>query len=267
MKIKAACIQLNNSDDMRRNLEVAEHLIRAARDAGAQLVVTPENSAIMVDSLAAYSQHRYLPDEHPALLLYQNLARELHLWLVIGSIAVAVPGTEKLANRSFVIDDAGNIHCTYDKIHLFDVTLPNGEEYRESSRCVAGNQMTLCDTPWGKLGLTICYDVRFPHLYRALAQAGADIITIPAAFTQLTGEAHWHILVRARAIETGCYILAAAQTGLHPGNRKTYGHSLIVNPWGEVLAEGGTEEGFIMAELDMDMVVSIRAKIPSLRVE
>lgn len=264
MLVKAACIQLNCNDDLDRNLDIAERLIRQAHKAGAQLIFTPENSAVMVDPAVGYAGHRYRPEVHPALQRYCALARELTLWLIIGSLAVVTEGTDKLANRSFVIDATGRVHCTYDKIHLFDVSLPNGEEYRESSRCAAGNKATLCETAWGTLGLTICYDVRFPHLYRKLAQEGARFLSIPAAFTKVTGEAHWHILVRARAIETGCYVFAAAQTGTHPGNRHTYGHSLIVDPWGTILADAGTEEGFILADIETVMVDTIRSRIPSL---
>jgi len=265
MKFNAACIQLNSRDNLMDNLAQAQHYISEAKSAGAELIITPENTALMVDSRVDYTNHRYTAAEHPALLSYQKQAKELDVWLVIGSMAVVVSHSNKLANRQFVIDNKGEIVTTYDKLHLFDVTLPHGEEYKESSRSVAGSSMALCTTPWGKLGLTICYDIRFPHLYRQLAKNGASFITIPSAFTKVTGEAHWQVLVRARAIETGCYIFAAAQTGVHPGDRHTYGHSLIVDPWGKILADGGREVGFIMAEIDPQMVVEIRQRIPSLQ--
>ena len=169
-----------------------------------------------------------------------------------------------MANRTYVLDSDGTIAARYDKIHMFDVDLGNGERYAESSTFAPGSQAVLVDLPWGKLGLTICYDLRFPGLFRDLAQAGADMITVPSAFTQVTGEAHWHVLLRARAIETGTYVLAPAQTGSHPGDRATYGHTLIVNPWGKILADGGTEPGIVSAVIDVAEVARTRQKIPSL---
>lgn len=264
MIFKAACIQLNSNDDRNSNIAKAAILIRKAKAAGADLVITPENTDLMAPPKSLYRAQKFFQDEHPALKHFQALAKELDLWLVIGSLAIKVPDKEKLANRSFLIDNKGNISCYYDKIHLFDVTLSTQEEYKESSRCMPGNQAVVGDTPWGKLGMTICYDLRFPHLFRELAKRGAKCITVPAAFTQLTGEAHWHVLLRARAIETGCYIFAPAQTGTHPGNRHTYGHSVIVDPWGVVLTDGGYNEGIVMANIDLNMVDNIRRKLPSL---
>jgi predicted amidohydrolase len=190
-------------------------------------------------------------------------AREFGIWLHIGSLAVKLGGGA-LANRSFLLAPDGGIRARYDKIHMFDVNLANGESFRESERFQAGDVAVTAGLPWGRLGLTICYDLRFPHLYRDLAKAGADFLAVPSAFTQQTGEAHWHVLLRARAIETGSFILAAAQAGRHDGGRLTYGHSLVVSPWGEVLAEGGAEPGIVIAEIEPAAVASARTRIPAL---
>lgn len=264
MIFRVACIQLNCNDNMESNIAKTVRFIHQAKESGATLIVTPENTALMAVPNSPALARKFFQNEHPALLRFQQLAKELGVWLVIGSLAIKVHGKEKLANRSFTIDNQGNIICYYDKIHLFDVTLSAQEEYTESSRCLAGEHAVTCDMPWGKLGMTICYDVRFPHLFRQLAKRGAKCITVPAAFTQLTGEAHWHVLLRARAIETGCYIFAPAQTGIHPGNRRTYGHSLIIDPWGVVLADGGFREGVIWADIDVNLVDNTRNKLPSL---
>jgi predicted amidohydrolase len=202
---------------------------------------------------------------HPALAAFREAAAKAGAWLLIGSIGVKVEGGERLANRSYLLDASGNIVATYDKIHMFDVDLAGGESYRESATFRPGDRAVLADTPWGLLGMTVCYDLRFPHLYRTLAQAGARFITIPAAFTRPTGSAHWHVLQRARAIETGCYIFAPAQCGEHTQGRKTYGHSLIVAPWGEVLADGGDDVGIISAEIDTAKIDEARRMVPSLQ--
>jgi len=188
----------------------------------------------------------------------------LGVWLLIGSLAIKVSDT-KTANRSFLIDPKGGIAAQYDKIHLFDVDLPSGETYRESNTVAGGNRAILAETSWGRLGMTICYDLRFPHLYRALAKAGAFLLTVPSAFTETTGKAHWHTLLRARAIENGAFVVAPAQGGTHANGRKTYGHSLIVAPWGEVLAEAGTDPCVIVAEIDSARVTDARTRVPSLK--
>ena len=200
----------------------------------------------------------------PALAAFRALARELRIWLHIGSMAVAT-GSSKLANRAFVIAPNGEIAARYDKIHMFDVDLAGGESYRESRNFEAGTEAVLADLPFARLGVTICYDLRFPQLYRALAQAGAGILAVPAAFTRKTGELHWHTLLRARAIENGAYVLAAAQGGRHENGRETYGHSLIIAPDGEVIAEAGIEPAVLSAQLDMAKVAAIREQIPSLK--
>jgi len=192
------------------------------------------------------------------------LAARSFATLIAGSLAIKVTN-DRAANRAFLIDSKGDITARYDKIHMFDVDLAGGESYRESRTYRPGELAVLSDLPWGRLGLTICYDLRFPALYRALAEAGATMLTIPSAFTQQTGEAHWHVLIRARAIENGCFVLAAAQAGRHENGRETFGHSLIVDPWGRILAEGGTEPGVVMAEIDLAEVGKARARIPSLQ--
>ena len=259
----AACLQVNALNDMAANIAVASELTRKAVAQGAQLVLMPENVSMMEwgrENIVAKS----MPEEtHAALKAFRALAKELSIWLHCGSLAVLLPNG-KVANRTYVVDPSGNVVTKYDKIHMFDVDLGNGESYRESATFEPGNASALVDLPWGKLGLTICYDLRFPHLYRHLAQAGADFLTIPAAFTQVTGEAHWHVLQRARAIETGCFVFAPAQTGTHANNRKTYGHALIINPWGEVLADAGTEPGFVTATIDPAEVVKARGRVPAI---
>ena len=259
----AACLQVNALNDMAANIAVASDLTRKAVAQGAQLVLMPENVSMMEwgrDNIVAKAMPE---DAHAALKAFRTLAKELSIWLHCGSLAVLLPN-RKVANRTYVVDPSGNVVAKYDKIHMFDVDLGNGESYRESATFERGNSSALVDLPWGKLGLTICYDLRFPHLYRHLAQAGADFLTIPAAFTKVTGEAHWHVLQRARAIETGCYVFAPAQTGTHANDRKTYGHALIIAPWGEVLADAGTEPGFITATVDPAEVAKARGRVPAI---
>jgi predicted amidohydrolase len=199
-----------------------------------------------------------------SLATLREHARKLAIYIHVGSLAIKV-SHDKAANRSFLIDRHGEIIARYDKIHMFDVDLANGENYRESRNYRAGDFAVATDLPWGRLGLTICYDLRFPSLYRALAEAGASFLTVPSAFTKQTGEAHWHVLLRARAIENGCFVFAAAQGGKHENGRETFGHSLVIDPWGRILAEGGIEPGVIMAEIDPAQVAAARARIPSLQ--
>jgi len=261
---KAAMIQLRVGLEPAANVDAAVKLIGEARAAGADYVQTPE----MTNILAAKREQLFAKivdeDADPALAAFRDLARTLGVFLHIGSLAIKV-SAEKAANRGFLIDPQGNIAARYDKIHMFDVDLANGESYRESNNYRPGESAVLSDLPWGRLGLTICYDLRFPALYRALAEAGATMLAIPSAFTQQTGEAHWHVLNRARAIENGCFVLTAAQGGKHENGRETFGHSLIVDPWGRILAEGGTEPGIVMAEIDPAAVATARARIPSLQ--
>ena len=262
-KITAACIQLTSTDDMAATIAAIEALVRQAAGQGAQLVTLPENAFLM--EVPGSDRILYTEAAHPGIRAASALAKASAIWLLIGSAAVKTDDSGKTVNRALLLAPDGSIVCRYDKIHLFDVTLPSGETYAESARMRAGVEAVLAQTPFAAIGLSICYDVRFPHLYRTLAQAGASILTVPSAFTSVTGEAHWHVLLRARAIENGCYVLAPAQTGTHPGGRKTYGHSLIIDPWGKVMADAGENPGIITAELDLAMVNQIRGKLPSLQ--
>jgi deaminated glutathione amidase len=261
---KAAMIQMRSGLKPAANIDDVVRLISEAKSAGAEYVLTPE----MTNILAAKREHFFgaivAEEGDPSLAALRELARQLGVYIHIGSLAVSL-SPERAANRSFLVDPKGNIAARYDKIHMFDVDLANGESYRESRNYRPGEQAVLADLPWGRLGLTICYDLRFPALYRALAEAGATMLAIPSAFTKQTGEAHWHVLVRSRAIENGCFVFAAAQGGKHENGRDTYGHSLIVDPWGRIIAEGGTDPGVVMAEIDPAEIANARARIPSLQ--
>jgi predicted amidohydrolase len=259
----AACVQLRSSDDVDENIRTTCDFIRESRNAGAGFVATPENTTLMAADGGAKLELSRPEDEDVALPIFAALAEELGIWLLIGSLAIKVD-ERKTANRSFLIDPHGRFAARYDKIHLFDVDLPSGETYRESNTVAPGAEAVVATLPWGRIGLSVCYDLRFPQLYRALAKAGAEILTIPSAFTETTGKAHWHVLLRARAIENGCFVAAPAQGGTHANGRKTYGHSLIVGPWGEILAEAGTDPGFVSAELDLDEIAAVRERLPSL---
>lgn len=262
--MKVACIQLNSGAKIEVNLEQAAEYIRAAAGEGAKLIATPELTDQVVSHRAEKFEINLSEGEHPGFPFFSELAKELSIHLLIGSMCVKV-SEDKIANRSYLFNPAGNITARYDKIHLYDVDLPNGESHRESKLFVAGDKAVVTDIEGVKLGMSICYDVRFPHLYRDLAKARAQIIAIPAAFTVPTGEAHWEVLLRARAIETGSFVLAPAQSGDHDGARVTYGHSMIISPWGEVLAQMGGETGYIAADLDLDEVQKARHSIPFLK--
>lgn len=261
--LTVACVQTNAGPEIDANLATEAGLIRQARDAGADLIALPENAALMEPRRAKLLQKAEPEDGHRALAAFRDLAVETGAWLLIGSLAVRLAG-DKIANRGYLITPAGQVAAHYDKIHMFDVTLPSGESYRESSTFAAGGRSVVAATPWGGLGMTICYDLRFAALYRALAEAGAELLAVPSAFTRTTGRAHWHVLLRARAIETGCFVIAPAQCGTHAEGRQTYGHSLIVDPWGEVLADAGEEVGFVTARIDTDRVADVRAMVPAL---
>ena len=261
---KAAMIQMRSGMTPAGNLDTAVRLISQAKAAGADYVLTPEVTNLMVVKREQLFANIVEEDADTTLATLRELARKLELHIQIGSIAVKV-AADKAANRSFLIDPRGEIVARYDKIHMFDVDLANGETYRESRNYRPGERAVLADLPWGRLGLTVCYDLRFPALYRALAEAGATMLAIPSAFTQQTGEAHWHVLIRARAVENGCFVFAAAQGGKHENGRETFGHSLIVDPWGRVLAEGGTEPDVVITEIDLAQVAAARSRIPSLQ--
>jgi predicted amidohydrolase len=261
---KAACVQMNSAAEIAPNLESTTRLVRDAAAAGADLVMTPENTTLIDPNRARALAKTPTEDAHPGVAHFSALAKELGIWLLIGSMPVRADD-RRIANRCFLFNPAGGIVARYDKIHMFDVDLPNGETYRESNGVKPGEQAVVASTPWGGLGLTICYDVRFGYLHRALAQAGAVMLSVPSAFTVPTGQAHWHVLLRARAIETGCFVFAPAQTGEHAEGRRTYGHSLIVSPWGEVLADAGEAPGFIMADIELDLVHKARSMVPALR--
>jgi predicted amidohydrolase len=252
------------SRDVARNLREAGELIRAAAGEGAQYVQTPEITTLMETERARLFAAVRPEEGNSAISYFCGLAADLRIWLHVGSMPVLL-GSGKIANRAFLISPDGRIEARFDKIHMFDIDLPGGESYRESKNYQAGDLAVLAGLPWGTLGITICYDLRFPHLYRALAKAGADFLAIPSAFTRPTGEAHWHVLMRARAIENGCYVFAAAQAGRHESGRETYGHSLIVSPWGEILAEGDVHPGIIVADVATAAVREARRRIPSLQ--
>ena len=263
-KFKAAMIQMRSGLNPAANIDAAARMIGEAKSAGADYVLTPE----MTNILAAKREQLFaaiVEEENDAsLATLRELARKSAIYIHIGSLAIRITH-ERAANRSFLIDPKGEIIARYDKIHMFDVDLADGESYRESRNYRPGELAVLADLPWGRMGLTVCYDLRFPALYRALAEAGATMLTIPSAFTRQTGEAHWHVLIRTRAIENGCFVFAAAQGGRHENGRETYGHSLIVDPWGRIIAEGGTEPGIVMAEIDLAEVAKARGRIPSLQ--
>jgi predicted amidohydrolase len=260
----AGLVAMRSGLQPQANVDAAVKLITEARTGGAEYVQTPEMTNILSverDQLFA----AIVPEEDDAsLAAFREVARSLGIYLHIGSLAIRV-STDKAANRSFLIDPKGEVVARYDKIHMFDVDLAGGESYRESRNFRPGDFAVVADLPWGRLGLTVCYDLRFPSLYRGLAEAGASFLAVPAAFTKQTGEAHWHVLQRARAIETGSFVLSAAQGGKHENGRETFGHSLIIDPWGRILAEGGTEPGVVLASIDPAAIAAARGRIPSLQ--
>ena len=260
---KAACIQFSPRPEIEKNLSTSLKLTREAARTGAKLVALPEYF-----SGARTEGHRVIPtafreSEHPAIPAFGAAAKELGIFILLGSLGI-VRADGKIANRSYVVDAAGRIAARYDKIHLFDVDLEAGKEYRESATISPGSTAVVANTPWGGLGLSICYDLRFPQLFRRLAHEGATMLAVPAGFTKLTGKAHWHVLCRARAIENGAYVIAPCQNGTLEGGAECFGHSLIVDPWGEVLADGGEDEGIVIAEIDPAKVTEARRRIPAL---
>ena len=260
---RAACLQLNAGNDLDSNLAGIQAAVRTAADGGARFVLAPEY-ALMLDGSGRVMRERALDGDGGApLRALRSLAQELSIWLLIGSLTVRTEEA-RIANRSYLVSAEGAVIATYDKIHMFDVTLPDGKVIRESSAYRPGDRAVIARTPWGKLGMTVCYDLRFPALFRTLAQAGASFIAVPSSFQRQTGRSHWHPLLRARAIENECFIFAPAMCGDHPGNRQTYGHSLIIDPWGDIVAEAGEEPGIIYADIDAAKVERVRGVMPSL---
>ncbi len=262
---KAACVQLTSGPDVHANLKTATELIRDAAGAGADFIATPEVTNMLEPDKAAAREKAQVQEEDVTLAAFRGLAEETGAWILAGSLVIKKPDDDRLANRSFLIRPDGGIAAQYDKIHMFDVELQNGESHKESRAYAPGSEAVLADTGWGPFGLTICYDIRFAHLYQKLALAGAQVLTVPAAFTRTTGQAHWHVLLRSRAIENGAFVIAPAQCGQNTPKRQTYGHSLIIDPWGEVLADGGSEPGFVTAEIHPEEVAKRRQQLPNLK--
>src|ERR1700683_1756279 len=260
---KVALLQMRSGLNPDANCAAAVSAIDEAARAGAAGVLTPEMTNVMEITRERLFANITDEEHDPTLAALREAARRHAMFVHAGSLAIKL-SADRAANRSFLIDRDGDIVARYDKIHMFDVDLANGESYRESRNYRPGELAVTADLPWGKLGLTVCYDLRFPALYRALAEAGASFLSIPSAFTQQTGEAHWHVLIRARAIENGCFVFAAAQGGKHEHGRETFGHSLVVDPWGKIIAEGGTEPGVIFAEIDPAEVAVARGRVPPL---
>lgn len=268
--MRVGLVQLNVGDDPAANLPDTVALVRKAAAGGAQFVLTPECTNGLSSSRSHQAAVFHYEASDPTLAALRNEAASLGVWLLIGSLALLTGDADgRFANRSFLIDPSGEIVARYDKVHMFDVDVSATERYRESEGYRPGDHAVLAQTPLGAIGMTVCYDVRFPYLYRHLAQSGAEILTVPAAFNHITGAAHWEVLLRARAIETGCFVLAPAQTGFHAetagGNgRRTWGHSLVIAPWGEVLADAGTDPGVCFADIDLEQVTLARGRVPSL---
>ena len=260
---RVALLQMETGNDLAANLEAVQRMTREAAQGGAQFVMSPEYALMMDGSGRVMRERALATDGSPALPELQALAREISIWMLVGSLTLKAD-EGRMVNRSYLLAADGSVVSSYDKIHMFDVTLPDGKVIRESSAYCPGDRAVIAQTPWGPLGLTVCYDLRFPQLYRALAQAGALYLSIPSSFQRATGKVHWHTLLKARAIENGCFVFAPAMCGEHPGNRTTYGHSLVVDPWGEVLADGGEAPGIVYADIDPAHVVRVRGMLPCL---
>ncbi len=268
-KMRMACVQMNSGADMELNRQAMLHDVEQAKSRGCDWVAFPENAGCMEEHFEALKQKAYPEAVHPVLQTMRQAAKDQAIWISIGSLAMPVQGSEKLHNRGYIINPAGDVVTHYNKVHLFDADMTrhgDGRPYRESDRYLPGDMAKLVATPWGGVGVSICYDVRFAYLYRALAHAGAKMMLVPAAFARVTGELHWHTLLRARAIEHGCYVVAPAQCGEHPGHRKTYGHALVIDPMGRVLADAGADRpGMLVVDLDMQEVEQARYALPCLQ--
>lgn len=267
-RVTVACLQLNSGPDYEPNLRVVGELARRAADAGARLIATPENVGVLATGRSRLLERAFPEPDHPGLAALRDLARETGAWMIVGSLPVLVE-TGRAASRCFLLTPEGGIAARYDKMHMFDVQVSAEETYRESRNFAPGDRAVVARAAGAMLGLTVCYDLRFPALYRALAQAGAQVLTIPSAFSPGTGPAHWQPLLQARAIETGCFVVAPAQTGIHPArhgrSRKTHGHAMVVSPWGEVLLDAGTQTGVFPLDIDLAAVEDARRKVPSLQ--
>jgi predicted amidohydrolase len=263
-QLRVGCIQLNAGSDLPANLQAATLAVRNAAGQGARLICLPEYCALLDGSGRVMREGSPPEPEHSALPAFARLAQETDAWLLIGSLTVKLED-DRMANRAYLLSNTGEIVARYDKIHMFDVTLPNGKVIRESSAYRPGERAVLAHTPWGPLGLTICYDVRFPHLYRALAKAGATMLVVPSSFQRETGPAHWHTLLRARAIESAAWVIAPAMCGDHANGRSTYGHSLVIDPWGKIVGELEDQPGVLIADIDLEQATKVRAMLPSLQ--
>ena len=257
-------VQMTSTRNPTQNIEPLVELVHDVADRGAQFVVTPELSDFLEPQPELIHAKAFPEEEHPLLDALAATARIRKVWILIGSMSLRI-SANGLTNTSVLLNSSGSVVARYNKIHMFDVDVPDGQRYEESAAYMPGANPVVAQLPWGKLGMSVCYDVRFPHLYRKLAQTGAKFLSVPAAFTELTGRAHWHTLLRARAIENGCFVFAAAQCGEHVEGRRTFGHSLVVDPWGEILADGGENPGVVVAEVDPSRVVEVRQMIPSLQ--
>ena len=263
----AACIQNNAQNNISDNLPIVRGLIREAVDLKADFIALPECVSLMEPDPKALEAKAPKERDHPFLSMYEDEAKSSGAWILGGTLAVKIADKDtenNVANRLYLFNPLGKVVATYDKIHMFDVDLGNGISYKESATYAAGNKAVITPLPWGNLGLSICYDIRFAYLYRALAQAGANILCVPSAFTKITGQAHWHVLQRARAIETGCFVISPGLCGNHGQGKETFGHSVIIDPWGEIIADAGSDVGVITAEINMDKVTEARQKVPAL---
>ncbi len=261
--VRIACLQTNSGNDFSANLATLTAMTREAVAGGAKFIFSAEYALMMDGSGRTMREKALKADAEPALSVLAALSRELGVWQLVGSLTL-MSDDGRMFNRSLLISAEGRVVASYDKIHMFDATLPSGTVIKESSAYRPGERAVVAGTPWGGLGMTVCYDLRFPQLYRALAQRGAVMLAIPSSFQRETGKAHWHVLLRARAIENACFVIAPALCGDHPGKRMTYGHSLVIDPWGKVLADGGDAPGVVYADLDLDQVEKVRGMLPSL---
>ena len=265
MSFRTACIQLNCQDDLKQNFQEAQSWVKDAAKEGCDFITLPEHVDVILKNKKDIHKYAQTMDNNWLLNQYKNLAASVNKWLLVGSIAVKIEASDKLVNRSLLINNDGALVAFYDKMHQFDVDLEEDKTiYRESDNYQAGKNLCVTKLDWCNIGMSICYDLRFPNLYQKLALNGANLITIPAAFTKVTGKAHWEVLTRARAIENGCFIVAAAQTGTHCGASETYGHSIIIDPWGKILAQADDKVGFISAEIDISLSDKARKQIPNL---